>query len=32
MLEIPVLIFGGGPVGLVASLLLSRHSVRSLLV
>jgi putative polyketide hydroxylase len=32
MLEIPVLISGGGPVGLAASLLLSRHGVRSLLV
>jgi len=32
MLDIPVLISGGGPVGLTASLLLSRHSVRSLLV
>src|SRR5450432_1298845 len=32
MLEVPVLISGGGPVGLTASLLLSRHGVRSLLV
>lgn len=32
MLDIPVLISGGGPVGLAASLLLSRHGVRSLLV
>jgi putative polyketide hydroxylase len=32
MLHIPVLISGGGPVGLTASLLLSRHGVRSLLV
>jgi 2-polyprenyl-6-methoxyphenol hydroxylase-like FAD-dependent oxidoreductase len=32
MLEIPVLIAGGGPVGLTASLLLSQHGVRSLLV
>jgi len=32
MLHIPVLISGGGPVGLSASLLLSRHGVRSLLV
>jgi putative polyketide hydroxylase len=32
MLELPVLISGGGPVGLTASLLLSRHGVRSLLV
>src|SRR5918997_4397365 len=32
MLEIPVLIVGGGPVGLTASLLLSRHGIRSLLV
>jgi putative polyketide hydroxylase len=32
MLDIPVLISGGGPVGLMASLLLSRHGVRSLLV
>jgi putative polyketide hydroxylase len=32
MLEIPVLISGGGPVGLAASLLLSQHGVRSLLV
>jgi putative polyketide hydroxylase len=32
MIEIPVLISGGGPVGLTASLLLSQHGVRSLLV
>jgi putative polyketide hydroxylase len=32
MLDIPVLISGGGPVGLSASLLLSQHGVRSLLV
>jgi putative polyketide hydroxylase len=32
MLDIPVLISGGGPVGLAASLLLSRHGVRSLMV
>jgi putative polyketide hydroxylase len=32
MLDIPVLISGGGPVGLAASLLLSRLGVRSLLV
>src|SRR3954468_850086 len=32
MLEIPVLIAGGGPVGLTASLLLSRQGIRSLLV
>ncbi len=32
MPELPVLISGGGPVGLTASLLLSRHGVRSLLV
>ncbi len=30
--EIPVLIAGGGPVGLAASLLLSQHGIRSLLV
>jgi putative polyketide hydroxylase len=30
--HVPVLIVGGGPVGLSASLLLSRHGVRSLLV
>src|ERR1700727_417864 len=32
MLDIPVLISGGGPVGLAASLLLSQHGVPSLLV
>lgn len=32
MLDIPVLISGGGPVGLTASLLLSQHGVRSLLI
>ena len=32
MIDIPVLISGGGPVGLTASLLLSQHRVRSLLV
>jgi putative polyketide hydroxylase len=32
MLDIPVLISGGGPVGLTASLLLSQHGMRSLLV
>jgi 2-polyprenyl-6-methoxyphenol hydroxylase-like FAD-dependent oxidoreductase len=31
-LEVPVLIVGGGPVGLCSSLLLSRHGVPSLLV
>src|SRR5512143_235412 len=30
--EIPVLIVGGGPVGLTTSLLLSHHGIRSLLV
>jgi 2-polyprenyl-6-methoxyphenol hydroxylase-like FAD-dependent oxidoreductase len=30
--EVPVLIVGGGPTGLSASLLLSRHGVRSILV
>src|SRR5512135_3396883 len=30
--EIPVLIVGGGPIGLSMSLLLSHHSIRSLLV
>lgn len=30
--DLPVLVVGGGPVGLSASLLLSRHGVRSLLV
>src|SRR5215467_5677338 len=30
--SVPVLIVGGGPVGLSASILLSRHGVRSLLV
>lgn len=32
MLDVPVLISGGGPVGLAASLLLSQHGVRSLMV
>jgi putative polyketide hydroxylase len=32
MQEVPVLIVGGGPVGLTASILLSREGVRSLLV
>jgi putative polyketide hydroxylase len=32
VLDVPVLISGGGPVGLTASLLLSQHGVRSLLV
>src|SRR5262249_31965453 len=32
MNDIPVLIVGGGPVGLTASILLSRQGVRSLLV
>jgi 2-polyprenyl-6-methoxyphenol hydroxylase-like FAD-dependent oxidoreductase len=32
MTDVPVLIVGGGPVGLTASILLSRHGVRSLLV
>ena len=32
MVDIPVLIVGGGPVGLTASLLLSQYGVRSLLV
>jgi len=32
MIDVPVLIVGGGPVGLTASLLLSQHGVRSLLV
>src|SRR5580704_15675980 len=32
MLEVPVLIVGGGPVGLTASLLLSRLGIKSLLV
>jgi 2-polyprenyl-6-methoxyphenol hydroxylase-like FAD-dependent oxidoreductase len=32
MLDIPVLVSGGGPVGLMASLLLSQHGVKSLLV
>src|SRR5574341_491184 len=30
--EIPVLIVGGGPIGLTMSLLLSHHGIRSLLV
>ncbi|MGH7094815.1 MAG: FAD-dependent monooxygenase, partial [Stellaceae bacterium] len=32
MNDIPVLIVGGSPVGLTASLLLSRHGVRTFLV
>ncbi len=32
MIDVPVLIVGGGPVGLTASILLSQHGVRSLLV
>jgi 2-polyprenyl-6-methoxyphenol hydroxylase-like FAD-dependent oxidoreductase len=32
VIEVPVLIVGGGPVGLTASILLARHGVRSLLV
>jgi putative polyketide hydroxylase len=32
MLNVPVLIVGGGPVGLTASILLSQHGIRSLLV
>src|SRR3979409_2417582 len=32
MVDAPVLISGGGPVGLTASLLLSQHGIRSLLV
>lgn len=32
MIEIPVLIIGGGPVGMTASILLSRQGIRSLLV
>ena len=32
MKEVPVLIAGGGPVGLTASLMLSRLGIRSLLV
>ena len=32
MLDVPVLISGGGPVGLAASLFLSQHGVRSLMV
>ena len=32
MINIPVLIVGGGPVGLTASLLLSQQGIRSLLV
>ena len=31
MIDVPVLIAGGGPVGLTASLLLSQHGIRSLL-
>jgi len=30
--DVPVLIVGGGPAGLTASLLLSRHGVQSLLI
>jgi putative polyketide hydroxylase len=32
MTDVPVLIVGGGPVGLTASILLARHGIRSLLV
>ena len=32
MLDVPVLISGGGAVGLMASLLLSQHGVRSLFI
>jgi putative polyketide hydroxylase len=32
MVDVPVLIVGGGPVGLSASILLSQHNARSLLV
>jgi 2-polyprenyl-6-methoxyphenol hydroxylase-like FAD-dependent oxidoreductase len=32
MLDVPVLIVGGGPVGLTASILLSRQGIKSLLV
>jgi 2-polyprenyl-6-methoxyphenol hydroxylase-like FAD-dependent oxidoreductase len=32
LIEVPVLIVGGGPVGLTASMLLSQHGIRSLLV
>src|SRR5215475_7749332 len=32
IVEVPVLIVGGGPAGLTASLLLSRHGVDSLLI
>ena len=32
MFDVPVLIVGGGPVGLTASILLSQHGIRSLLV
>jgi putative polyketide hydroxylase len=32
MRDVPVLIVGGGPVGLTASILLSRQGVHSLLV
>ena len=32
MIETPVLIVGAGPVGLTASILLSQHGIRSLLV
>ena len=30
-IDVPVLIVGGGPVGLTASILLSQHGIRSLL-
>jgi 2-polyprenyl-6-methoxyphenol hydroxylase-like FAD-dependent oxidoreductase len=32
MIEVPVLIVGGGPVGLSAALLLAKHGIRSMLV
>ncbi len=31
MIDVPVIIVGGGPVGLTASILLSQHGIRSLL-
>jgi 2,4-dichlorophenol 6-monooxygenase len=31
-IEVPVLIVGGGPAGLVSSLLLSRYGIKSLLI